>query len=493
MLIWFVIVYMTVSIGIGVWAATRVHSARDYAVAGQRMPFILVTSTVFATWFGAETVLGIPATFLGENLRGIVADPFGSSLCLILAGLFFATKLYRLNLISIGDYYRIRYNRPVEIITSIAIVLSYLGWVSAQLTALGLVFNVVSGGAIPLQTGVLIGAAIMVTYTAFGGMFSVVFTDAFHMIPLVLGLIYLAWLVADMAGGVGHVIQHAQTAGKLVFFPKPALPEILVFIGAAVTIMLGSIPQQDVFQRITSAKTERIALTSSVAGGSLYFVFAFIPIFLAYSATLIDPAMVSALLAGKGDHDTQLILPTFILQHTPLFAQIVFFGALLSAITNTASATLLAPSVTFTENLLREAWKRDWTDRALLVTMRWVVLGFGTAVTLFALNSKASIFQMVENAYKVTLVCAFVPLVMGMYWKRANTTGAMTSIVLGISVWITLEVASSRGVLQPQLAIWPPQLAGLLASFLGMVAGSLWHQGTLTSSSIVGEKDFPAQ
>lgn len=469
MLFWFVVCYMIVSIGIGVWAATRVHSAKDYAVAGRRMPFILVTSTVFATWFGAETVLGIPATFLGENLRGIVADPFGSSLCLILAGLFFATKLYRMNLISIGDYYRIRYNRPVEIIISIAIVLSYLGWVSAQLTALGLVFNVISGGAIPLQAGILIGAAIMIAYTAFGGMFSVVFTDAFHMIPLVLGLIYLAWLVSGMAGGVGYVVAHAQGAGKLTFWPKAALADILAFVGAAVTIMLGSIPQQDVFQRITSAKTERIALTSSVAGGSLYFIFAFIPIFLAYSATLIDPVMVSRLLAGKGDHDAQLILPTLILQHTPLFAQIVFFGALLSAITNTASATLLAPSVTFTENILREAWKRDWTDRALLITMRWVVLGFGAAVTLFALNSDASIFQMVENAYKITLVCAFIPLVMGIYWKRANSRGAMWSIVLGLSVWIALEITAPDG-------LWPPQLAGLIASFAGMLLGSLWNK-----------------
>lgn len=467
MLIWFVVCYMAVSIGIGIWAATRVHGARDYAVAGRRMPFLLVTSTVFATWFGAETVLGIPATFLGEGLGGIVSDPFGSSLCLVLAGLFFATRLYRMNLISIGDYYRIRYNRTVEILTSIAIVLSYLGWVSAQLTALGLVFNVVSQGAIPLQTGILIGAAIMIGYTAFGGMFSVIFTDAFHMIPLVLGLIYLAWLVAGMAGGVAPVIGHAHAAGKLAFWPKPALPEVLAFVGAAVTIMFGSIPQQDVFQRITSAKNERIAMRSSVAGGGLYFVFAFLPIFLAYSATLVDPAMVNGLLAGAGEHDTQLILPTFILEHTPVFAQIVFFGALLSAITNTASATLLAPSVTFTENLLREFWKRDWNDRNLLVAMRWTVIGFGTLVTLFALNSGESIFQMVENAYKVTLVCAFVPLVTGIYWKRANTTGALTSIVLGLGVWIPLEIVAPEG-------LFPPQLAGLVASAFGMLAGSLF-------------------
>jgi Na+/proline symporter len=466
MLIWFVICYMATSIGIGVWAATRVHNARDYAVAGRRMPFILVTSTVFATWFGAETVLGIPATFIGGGLNGIVSDPFGASICLILAGLFFATKLYRMNLISIGDYYRIRYSRTVEVLTSIAIVLSYLGWVSAQLTALGLVFNVVSHGAIPIQTGILLGATIMILYTAFGGMFSVVFTDAFHMIPLVLGLIYLVWLVSGMAGGVAPVVAHAQAAGKLAFWPKPTTSEILAFAGAAITMMFGSIPQQDVFQRITSAKTERVAITSSVTGGMLYFVFAFLPIFLAYSATLIDPVMVNGLLAGKGEHDTQLILPTFILDHTPIFAQIVFFGALLSAITNTASATLLAPSVTFTENLLREVWKRDWNDRTLLITMRWVVIGFGVAVTLFALNSGSSIYQMVENAYKVTLVCAFVPLVAGMYWKRANSTGAMASIVLGLVVWIALEIKAPDG-------LWPPQLAGLLASVIGMFAGSL--------------------
>jgi SSS family solute:Na+ symporter len=101
---------------------------------------------VFATWFGAETVLGIPATFLEGNLGGLISDPFGASLCLVLFGLFFARKLYRMNLLTIGDFYRERYDRNVEVVTGIAIALSYLGWVSAQVTALGLVFNVLSDG-----------------------------------------------------------------------------------------------------------------------------------------------------------------------------------------------------------------------------------------------------------------------------------------------------------------------------------------------------------
>ena len=143
MLLWFVIAYWITSVGIGLYAATRVHNTRDFAIAGRSLPFYMVTATVFATWFGSETVLGIPATFLKEGLHGVVADPFGASMCLILVGLFFAAPLYRMNLLTIGDFYKKKFGRSVEVLTTIAIVISYLGWVGAQITALGLVFNVV--------------------------------------------------------------------------------------------------------------------------------------------------------------------------------------------------------------------------------------------------------------------------------------------------------------------------------------------------------------
>ncbi len=122
MLVWFVVVYLLLSVGIGLYAATRVHNTKDFVVAGRHLPLPVVTATVFATWFGAETVLGISATFVKDGLGGVVADPFGSSLCLILAGLFFARRLYRLNLLTIGDYYRLRFNRTIEIVCSLAIV-----------------------------------------------------------------------------------------------------------------------------------------------------------------------------------------------------------------------------------------------------------------------------------------------------------------------------------------------------------------------------------
>ena len=465
MLLWFVIIYWLISVAIGLYAARRVHNTRDFAVAGRHLPFYMVTATVFATWFGAETVLGIPATFLNEGLHGVVADPFGSSLCLILVGLFFAAPLYRMNLLTIGDFYKKRFGRGVEVLTTLAIVISYLGWVGAQITALGLVFNVVSGGEISKLAGMWIGSSTILVYTIFGGMWAVAITDLLQMTIIVLGMLWIGNELSGQVGGVGVVIDHARTAGKFDFWPKPNSAEMIGFFAAWITMMFGSIPQQDVFQRVQSSKTEKIAIWGSVLGGSLYFFFAFVPMFLAYSATLIDPKMVADLI----ENDSQLILPNLVLKHAPLFAQIMFFGALLSAIKSCASATLLAPSVTFSENILRPMLPH-LSDRQQLKMMRAVTFTFTIIVTFYAINSKASIFKMVENAYQITLVSAFIPLVFGIYWRRATNQGALISIALGLSTWISVMIAG------PENPFIPAQLAGVIASFIGMVVGSLMPQ-----------------
>ena len=465
MLLWFVIIYWIISVGIGLYAATRVHNTKDFAIAGRHLPFYMVTATVFATWFGSETVLGIPATFLNEGLHGVVADPFGSSLCLILVGLFFAAPLYRMNLLTIGDFYKKRFGRGVEVLTTLAIVISYLGWVGAQITALGLVFNVVSDGTISKLMGMWIGSGTILIYTLFGGMWAVAITDFLQMIIIVLGMLWIGNEVSGQVGGVGVVVEHARAAGKFSFWPTLDVKEIIGFTAAWITMMFGSIPQQDVFQRVQSSRTEKIAIWGSVLGGTLYFFFAFVPMFLAYSATLIDPKLVADLIGT----DPQLILPNLVLKHAPLFAQVMFFGALLSAIKSCASATLLAPSVTFTENILKPMMDK-MTDQKLLLLMRTVTLTFTVLVTLYAMYSKVTIFKMVENAYQITLVMAFVPLVFGLYWRRATNQGALLSIFLGFSIWVSILRFG------PEDPFFPAQFAGLIASLFGMVAGSLMPQ-----------------
>ena len=188
MLLTLVIAYLIVTIAIGLWAARRVKTTADFAIAGRHLPLFMIITTTFATWFGSEVVLGIPAKFVEGGLNAIVEDPFGAGMCLVLVGIFFAARLYKLDLLTISDYYRERFGRVIEILCSIIIIISYLGWVAAQVTALGLMFNLLSGGAVSIPMGMVIGTVSILTYTLFGGMWSVAVTDLVQMIILVLGL-----------------------------------------------------------------------------------------------------------------------------------------------------------------------------------------------------------------------------------------------------------------------------------------------------------------
>lgn len=241
MLLTLVILYLLVTIAIGLWAAKRVKNTADFAIAGRHLPLVMIITTTFATWFGSETVLGIPAKFVQSGLNGVVEDPFGAGSCLILVGLFFAARLYKMTLLTISDYYRERYGRVVEVVCSFIIILSYLGWVAAQVTALGLVFKLLSGGAISIPVGMMIGTASILAYTLFGGMWSVAVTDFIQMIILVVGLSLIAWFAADMAGGADKVIALASSQDMFRFLPEPSFHDVVFFVGAAITMMLGSI------------------------------------------------------------------------------------------------------------------------------------------------------------------------------------------------------------------------------------------------------------
>jgi Na+/proline symporter len=157
------------------------------------------------------------------------------------------------------------------------------------------------------------------------------------------------------------------------------------------------------------------------------------------------------------------------MNHMPVIAQIFFFGALISAIMSTASATLLAPSTTFVENILKNIiGKQD--DKKALLTMRISLFVFTACVLTYAIVMEGTpIYELVSGAYQFPLVGAFIPLVCGLYWKKATTQGAIYSITLGLAAWLTF-------MLTPLGEQFPQQFAGLIGAIVGMVAGSLLPQ-----------------
>ncbi len=471
-----VLIYMAATVAVGIYASSRVKDSTDFMVAGRSLPLYMNFACVFATWFGAETLLSVSAKFADKGLGHVSGDPFGASMCLVLVAFFFARTFYRMELLTIGDYYHARYGKLVEVITSLGIAASYLGWTSAQLSALGLVINVLFP-QISLAVAIMIGATIVTVYTLFGGMWSVALTDVVQTAAIVIGLIIVAILLGNQAGGIDVVIKAAHRDGKLDLFPHETGSEWLIFIGAFITMSLGSIPQQDVFQRVTSAKDERTAFLGTLGGAIFYFGFAFVPMFIAVSATVIDPAYTQ-MFESTVPQTLQQILPRLVLEKTNVWCQVLFFGALLSAILSTASGTLLAPSSLLTENVL-QPFIKHFSDKKMLFILRCLIVLVAVVSTTLAVNTESTMYEMVESGYSVTLVVAFVPLAFGVYWKRASTQAALFSILLAVPVWLGMAYLQGRYAKMSEPPLWtvvPSQLYGLMASILGMLLGGLLPQ-----------------
>ena len=233
MLLTSIIIYLAITVGIGVYASRRVKSEEDFILAGRHLPMFMATATVFATWFGSETILGASAEMVENGLLGVIEDPFGAALCLILVGLFFAKPLYRRRYNTFADFYDQTFGRKAEFIASICLILSYFGWVAAQVVAMGLVLEQIAG--VSLTTGIIIMTAIVVIYTYRGGMWAISITDSIQMVIIIIGLVVTVLITLSEAGGIDQVIKKAP-AGHFDFLPAAKSVDIMAYIAAWLTL-----------------------------------------------------------------------------------------------------------------------------------------------------------------------------------------------------------------------------------------------------------------
>ncbi len=451
MLLLFIALYLLSNVAVGAWAARRVTTSQDFVLAGRRLPLVLAASVTFATWFGSETIMGAPAMFVDGGLPAVIEEPFGSALCLFLVGAFFARPLYRLNITTFCDYFRIRFGRSAELLSAVMIIPSYFSWIAAQLVAIGIVLSVVTD--IPREYCILFSATVVMAYTLLGGMWSISVTDFFHNLIIIVALAVLAVLLWNQVGG-WEVIQQRTPAGFFRVLPNPSVKDWIAYLAAWFTIGLGSIPQQDIFQRVMAAKTETISVRASYLASGLYLTIAMLPLFIALSARLLHPDLPK---------DGQLIIPNMVMRHGSLPLQVLFFGAVTSAILSVSSGAILAPATVFGENIVR-FFQPNLTDRDLLKTIRWAVVVITAICVWMSTARNTNIFDLVGESSAFSLVSLFVPLTAGIYWKRANLTGCLWSMAVGLVVWLLCLWVDTE---------YSPMMWGLLASTVAMIGGSL--------------------
>lgn len=460
MLLTAIVAYLLLTILIGFWASRRVKTSTDFMLAGRSLPLLLGATALFATWFGSETVFGASSQFLEGGLYHVIEDPFGAALCLFLFGMFFARKLYQMKLLTLGDFFKVRYGKSTELIASVFLAPPYVGYIAAQLVAMGLILNVVAG--LVLWHGIVLSAAVVTIYTYIGGMWSVTITDFIQTLIIIGGLVALAVTLGMEAGGLNHVLSSVPPA-TFKFLPAADFGEVVAYLAAWSVLGLGSIPSQDVFQRAMSSRTPAVAVWSCYIAAFLYLTIAMLPLFISLCIQQLYPNDIRG--------DTQLALPNMVLLHMNLPIQILFFGSLLSAIMSTTSSAILAPASILSENFIKPLIKHRYTDSQFLLLTRMCVLLFSVLATVMA-TWRTNIYELVGESSILSLVSLFAPLLFGLYWKRASSGGALLSMVLGMLTWIIFEFYEIS---------WPSLVPATLVSIAAMVSGSfIWPKKTTT-------------
>lgn len=439
-------IYLVMMLIIGIYASKRAGSTTDFIVSGRRMPIWICSVTLMATWFGGGTVLGASGAAYNDGLLGVIADPFGGAMVMFLAGFFFVRLFRRLRLLTCMEFFRDRYGITAGTIAAIGSISSNIGWTGALLVAFGFIFQSLTG--IPVEIGITAGAVVVFIYTAAGGMWAVALTDFVQMIIITIGLVMLLTVVLIDVGGWGAITaQLPEHTFRMI--PLEHTPERwLNYFRAWMIFGIADITAQTLMQRAMSAKTEQVAQNSFYLAGIGYLTLGMIPVMLGIIASVTIPGLV----------DTESVIPTLAINHLHPVAIAVFVGALLAAIMSSADSSLLAAASVFSTNIL-PLFKPGASDRSRLLATRIAIPAFGTIALVVAIKVQV-VYDLILDSNSVILVSITVPFIAGVWWKKANRTGALAAMAAGFVAWtIALLVA-------PEM---PGDLLGLLTCLITLL------------------------
>jgi SSS family transporter len=448
-----VAIYLVMMLAIGIWASKRTGSTANFIVAGRRLPIWIGSATIIATWFGGGTMMGAAGASFEHGLIGVIADPFGGALCLFLVGFFFVRLFRRLRLLTFIDFFQNRYGTTAATIAAVGSIGSNIGWTGALLVAFGLVFQSLTG--VPMELGIMGGAVVVFIYTAVGGMWAVAVTDFVQIVVIAIGLVLLLVVVLIDVGGWSAI---SPQLPEDTFRMIPAENSWIVwlnYIRAWLIFGLADVTAQTLLQRAFSARNEQVAQNSFYLAGIGHLSLGMIPVMLGIIASVTMPGIV----------DKETVIPELAIAHLHPVAIAIFVGALLAAIMSSADSALLASASVFSVNIL-PLFKPELTDKLRLLATRIAIPVFGSMAVYVALEVQV-VYDLIMDSNSVILVCVTIPFVVGVYWRKANRTGALVSMAVGFLTWF-VAILFAPG--------FPGDLLGLLTGLVAMLVATALTQ-----------------
>jgi SSS family transporter len=449
-----VAIYIALMVAVGAYASRKTHTATEFIVAGRRLPLWLCTATIIATWFGGGMMIGGAGAAYDDGLLGVIADPFGATLCLVLSGLFFVRIFRRLKLFTFVEFVEQRFGKTASIVAALGGLASSLFWVAGMLVALGIVFESLTG--VPKFQGILGGSIVVILYTMMGGMLAVALTDFVQLLIIVVGLALLLVAVLADAGGWASITDRLPENTFLMYPTENTGEQWLNYLRAWMIFGIADIASQSLIGRALSAESEQVAQRSFLLGAAGYFCLAMVPVMLGIIGSVTMPGL----------SDSEAIIPALAFEHLHPVAIAVFVSSVLAAIMSSCDSALLSSASIVSTNLLPLV-KKDPSDRLQLLVARWGILGCGVFALTVAMNAQV-VFDTMLDANLLMLSAVIVPFILGVWWKQANRAGALCAMFAGIVSWLVTSVA------YPEL---PGDFIGLGVSLVTMLIAVPLTQG----------------
>ena len=473
--------YILIMLIIGYLSSRRIKDSADYIVAGRRLNLLLSVGTILATWVCGGVMMGSGEEAYGYGLQAFVFDPLGAGMFLILAGIFLVRVMRRGRFMTSADLPLKRFGRHTGALSCIAVMLNEVFWIGATITAFGAILSTFTG--LSLTAAILISCIITGIYTLLGGMWAVTLTDFIQMILLILTVIIAFPVIMKAVGGWEEFVATAKSAYnphplKILptkdygFYGYTGTLAWFYFVIAFFTWIGGNVPLQDFWQRTLSAKNEKTAVRAAVIAGLIYFAFIMVSL-MGIAAYKLNPNLTA--------EQAQGVIPMLIITYlNPVLAIVASLG-IVGAIMSSADSGILA-AASLMGKTFQEIIKPDSTQQSHLKWTRIFVPVMVVVVLLIALVFK-EVFRVSVFAAVITLVSVFPMFVSALYFKKANTPGALAGIYGGVGSWLLFTIWFSAGL---DLPFWD---ASEFASIPAIIVNIL----ALIIVSLATQKKYPAK
>jgi SSS family solute:Na+ symporter len=405
-----IIIYFLIIVGVGVFSIKFTKNKEDFLVAGRRLPFFMYFGCMCALAIGGAATIGSSKWGYKVGISGIWLN--GSiGIGIILLGILVTSKLSKMKAVSINQVFGANYGPRAELFSSLITFIYTLMLSVTQVIAIGTLLNSMLGW--PLITSTILGGSIVIFYTFVGGMWSVTMTDIIQFVVMTIGVIILApFFSVAKAGGLNHVISSLPPTHFSL--TNIGWEMILTYL---VLFVPGLLVGQDIWQRVFTAKDEKVARTGSIAAGVYCIIYGLAAVLIGACVFVVFPNL----------ENPQTAFATGVINFLPTGVKGFVLAGALSAIMSTASGTILASSTILYNDIYDKYITKGKKAEKALLANRVCAIIIGGITMVIALGIK-DVLVSLDLAYAYLSGCVCVPLIASFILKRFNPNAGLASI-----------------------------------------------------------------